>query len=368
MPARAEIYGLRSHDNRLSIWFDVLPERMQAYAFPGKDCLHVVFGGRNVGDEDGYLWGRMTTVYEERITAIIPKKKRWCAVGEYVWWEKTFDMPTHNLALKVEVGSNTEADEEHIFTVYAGEPPFDYTWRWEGRTNKVTFKWIEDINGNFVSGNLPPLDTEFIETAKSAYYGVVLGEFIRECAEQGITISPVNIVPSAWVERGDVSKVRGVPLFPPKFILKQDVTVHIAGKVYFNSNQDLSGSPIAPALVIAIGKVIAMVIGAIMLGLVALTLVEVFRDMVTIESVVKKRNTITVGEEGWTVTEDIELPDGTVIPAGTYFAPGTVIDWETEEKIEEPAIAGIAALGIILLLALALAPRAVREVREVRRR
>ncbi|GAJ10845.1 unnamed protein product, partial [marine sediment metagenome] len=36
---------------------------------------------------------------------------------------------------------------------------------------------------------------------------------------------------------------------------------------------------------------------------------------------------------------------------------------ETEEKIEEPAIAGIAALGIILLLALALAPRAVREVR-----
>ena len=360
MPARAEIYGLRTHDNRLSIWFEVLPELTQAYCFPGKGCLHVVFGGRNVGDADGYLWGRLIDV--EKGTSIIAKKKLWCAVGNFVWWEKTFDMPTHNLLLRAEVGSNEGVDESHEFSVYAGEPPFDYTWTWIGRTNKATFNWKERPDGTVISGHPPPSDARLVEAAKSAYYGVIFGEFARKCSEQNVNVRVVDIVPSAWVERGDLKKYLAYPRVP-EYTCKQSLIVHVGGKVYFNSSQDLVGSPIATAMVVAIGKVVAMVILAVFAGLAVLTIIEVFRDMATEESTVTKTNRVTVGDEGWTTTDDITLPDGTVIPAGTYFPPGTVIEWETEEKEEKPAIGGILVLGILALFALGLAPKVVKAVR-----
>lgn len=363
MPAKAEIYGLRTHDNRLSIWFDVLPERVQAYAFPGKDCLHVVFGGRNIGDVDGDLWGRLMNF--ETGLPIIPKKKYWCAVGDYVWWEKTFDMPTHNLMLSAEVGSNEGIDERHIFTVYAGEPPFDYTWKWVGKSEKTTFSWKEHFDGTFISGSPPPSDAELIEAAKSVYYGVVFGEFRRECAKQDIPVDVTDIVTSAWVDRGEVKK-RVVFPHVPEYSCKQDVTVRYGGKVYFNSSQDLAGTPISPTLIIALGAIIAIII----LAFKADDILRVFVGRTTTEeSKLEKRNAITVGEEGWTTTADITLPDDTVIPAGTYFPPGTTIEWTTIEehkkKEEEPALGAMALIGLLLIAAL-MAPKVVREVRKRR--
>lgn len=99
---KAEINGIRVHDNIADKWYNVYPEGEQAYCTVGSGAIHVVFGAANVGDADGNLWGRMTDT--KTGNEIIHKQVQWCRVGNFVWWELTFNMPADGLSLKIEVG------------------------------------------------------------------------------------------------------------------------------------------------------------------------------------------------------------------------------------------------------------------------
>ena len=97
----ASIYGVRVHDNIAGVWYNVSPEGQQAYCTPGAVALHVVFGGMNVGDVDGYIWGKLT---DDEGKVIIPQTPQWCPLGQFVWWELTFNMPTRDYLLGIEEG------------------------------------------------------------------------------------------------------------------------------------------------------------------------------------------------------------------------------------------------------------------------
>lgn len=97
----AELLGIRVHDNVLGIWYEVYPEEKPAYCTSGKDAVHVVFGAKNVGAKDGNLWG---TLIDNLGVSIIPKTYRWCAIGAFVWWEKTFNMPAKTYPLEIRMG------------------------------------------------------------------------------------------------------------------------------------------------------------------------------------------------------------------------------------------------------------------------
>ena len=98
---KATIMGIRTYDNIEEVWYEVHPEMKQAYCTPGAGALHVVFGGMNVGGVNGYIWGKLT---DDEGKEIIPETPQWCAVGAFVWWEKTIDMPARDYGLTVEVG------------------------------------------------------------------------------------------------------------------------------------------------------------------------------------------------------------------------------------------------------------------------
>ena len=354
----ASIIGIRSQDLVAMRWYNVYPEKEPAYCTPLAGKLHVVFGAENVGDQDGNLWGRL--IGNGKV--LIEGRLQWCAVGAFVYWESDLDMPFKRLDLVVKVGHDGVTDETYSFSIETtAKIPYDYIWEWEGRTNKATFKWTYK-DGMFVGGTKPPSDAELIERARTAYHGVILSDFVSELAKQGVEVSLVNVLPSAWVERGaERVSIRRTKLWF-YYYHSQDITVHVAGKVFFNSSKDLLGSPIEPATLAALVIIAKYAIAAILTALTVIVIAKLFFDWITVTSEVTKTTKITLPEETH-IEKDLTLPDGTVIPACQTLPAGTVLEWEEKETTEKPALEPIIIIGLLFLAAMVLAPRVVREVR-----
>ena len=115
----------------------------------------------------------------------------------------------------------------------------------------------------------------------------------------------------------------------------------------FRSSQELMGSPIVPALIIALAKAIAIVVSAI---IISWGIYEFLRNLTLNEtrSVVTKKGTITnPSDQPVTVT----LPDGTqvTIPAG-----GTYTYEETEDITKkEPSWEAWLGLGVLAIIGIA---------------
>ena len=352
MGAKASIIGIRSQDLVAMKWYSVYPEKEQVYCTPTKSKLHVIFGAKNIGDAHGNFFGRLINGQGK---VLIEGRVQWCSIGQFVYWEKDLDMPLTGLKLIAKVGHNGTVDQSYEFTVeVAGKIPYDYVWDWQGRTNKGTFEWTTENGREW--GTRPPSDAELIEKAKTVYHGVVLGDFVSECAKQGVIVRLINVMPNAWVDRSDVRKVSGYYVARGEryhATYRQDIIVHVTGKVFFNSSQDLVASPIAPALVLALGKVIALVIGAILVGW---GIMEFLKNMSTVMSEVTKTSKITFPEETH-LAEDLKLPDGTVLKACQTLPAGTTIEYETKEKTEKPALEPMILLALIFLGAMVLGGR-----------
>ena len=231
--------------------------------------------------------------------------------------------------------------------------PFAYVWDWAGKTNRARFSWWTE-DGRAGGIKLPP-DYELIEKAKSVYYATVTAEFIRQLQAQGITATLIDVIPEVTIEKSDVRSrsyyvARGERLHTS---YEQDIIVHVEGKVYFQSTEELMGSPIAPALVIAIGKAIAIIIGALLVGW---GIMEFLKNMSTYRSEVEQKSTITLGEDTY-FDKDVKLDD-VVIPAGTTLPAGTVLEFTKKETTEKPPLeTSIVMLLLGVALIAALSPR-----------
>lgn len=98
---KAGLLGIRTYDNIAKKWYEVYPEEKPAKCTPGSNALHVVFGAKNIGDQNGNLYGLLT---DDTAKVIIPVTLRYCTVGKFVWWEKTFNMPLRTYKLEIELG------------------------------------------------------------------------------------------------------------------------------------------------------------------------------------------------------------------------------------------------------------------------
>lgn len=151
----------------------------------------------------------------------------------------------------------------------------------------------------------------------------------EKARQQGFIFSIVKITPRVkFVKRYTRRQYRDWTIRRAYGKLKMGATVE------FISNKPIAGSPIAPAVLL----VIKWIIEAIILIIVAWFIIEAIKSWLKSMTTTKS-----------TVTEKGHYPDCT-----TY---------ERTEETEKPAISGMLVLGLFLLLALGLAPRAVREVR-----
>ena len=363
----ARIIGIRSQDLVAMRWYSVYPEKEPAYCTPLPKKLHVVFGAENVGTEDGNLWGRLTNSAGK---VLIEGRLQWCPVGQFVYWESDLDMPFKRLDLVVKVGHDGVTDQTYSFSIETtAKIPYDYIWEWQGRTNKATFKWTYK-DGMFVGGTKPPSDAELIERARTAYYGVIVGEFVSEFAKQGVDVTFVDVLPSAWVER---SAERVTTRRTRWWVFKdhyQDITVHVAGKVFFNSSKELMGSPIEPATLAALIIIAKYAIAAILTALTVIVIAKLFFDWITVTSEVTKTTKIILPEETH-IEKDLTLPDGTVIAACQTLPAGTVLEWETTESTEAPApigrdiVVGGILIGGLIVTGLILTRHSSRQIKKL---
>lgn len=193
---------------------------------------------------------------------------------------------------------------------------YHHTWDWEGRSNTFSQKGIY----------LPePVQTEIIETAKERAETTILGELASKCMDQGIVIT----LRSCDV-RVEVVRERTYRKKVGRIVYDYGVYhVDVKAKTLFDTDKPLTESPIAVAMVIAIGKIISMIILAVLVGWGALTFLD---------------NISTRKSEVKTVTEWYDPETGELIKRE-----------EKSEKIEEPPLGGLGPIiGIIVIVALLL--------------
>jgi hypothetical protein len=220
----------------------------------------------------------------------------------------------------------------------------EYAWDWEGVTNKGECIWF--VEGFNVTGTpwSQAIENDIIEKTKATYYATVVAEFVKICQQQGIDaqLLDVNVYcdivkdPLTWTsteppvqEYLDPWQIIPVPMikFSQKFIVK----VH--GVVTFLSSKDLAGSPIAPALLVALGKVIAMVIVAILVGWGIYAFLKNLTLNETRSEITYKKKTI--------------LPDGTIV-----YEDGSETVTTTA-----PSLGAIGIIALVVILGIGLIKR-----------
>ena len=140
-----------------------------------------------------------------------------------------------------------------------------YTWIWEGRTQKGNCTWwTEDGRSGDVAWT-QAIEDDIIEKTKATYYATVVAEFVKQCNAQGITASLVSVDVQCEIVKDPLQTSGYYVARGERYHTNysQSFYVKVIGTVIFDSEQDLVGSPIAPALVVAIGKAIALIILAL---------------------------------------------------------------------------------------------------------
>jgi len=202
-----------------------------------------------------------------------------------------------------------------------------YTWIWEGRTQKGNCTWwTEDGRSGGVAWT-QAIEDDIIEKTKATYYATVVAEFVKQCNAQGITASLVSVDVQCEIIK-DPLQTRGYYVARGERYHTnywQSFYVKVIGTVVFDSEQELAGSPIAPALVIALGKAIALIIVA--LGI-AWGIYEFLRNLTLNEtrSTITKTTTNPVTGETTTTTETITIQQPSITAwAGLIILAGVVI-------------------------------------------
>jgi len=145
-----------------------------------------------------------------------------------------------------------------------------YEWIWEGQTQLGRCPWGTE-GGELKYGTewSGALENEIIEKTKATYYSTIVAEFVRICKEQGITVNLVSVDVQCEIVKGQLEGGcqsyynPNTDNFTEKCNWVQNFYVKVKGTVVFESEVELAGSPIAPALLIALAKAIAIVIVAI---------------------------------------------------------------------------------------------------------
>ena len=202
---------------------------------------------------------------------------------------------------------------------------YHHTWDWEGRSNRFTR-----------SSSLPSnVETDIVETAKERAESTILGELASQCLDQGIviTLRSCDIHAEVVLEKRE-RRWRG----RHELYYLHYYHVDVKAKTLFDTDKPLTESPIAVAMVIAIGKVISMIILAVLVGWGVFTFLD---NMSTRKSEIK------------TVTEWYDPETGELVKRE-----------EKSEKIEEPPLGGlgfivgiIAVVGLLLLFLVGLPRR-----------
>jgi len=144
----------------------------------------------------------------------------------------------------------------------------EYTWIWEGQTQKGSCQWVT-WDGALRSGTpFHIVENDIIGKTKATYYATVVAEFVKQCNAQGITATLSSVVVQCEIVKDPLQKScyyvsRGEHY---QCNYTQNFIVKVKGTVVFESPQDLATSPIAPALIIVLAKAIALIIVAIGVG------------------------------------------------------------------------------------------------------
>ena len=242
----------------------------------------------------------------------------------------------------------------------------EYTWIWEGQTQKGSCQWVT-WDGALRSGTpFHIVENDIIGKTKATYYATVVAEFIKQCNAQGITATLSSVDVQCEIVKDPLQKScyyvsRGEHY---QCSYTQNFIVKVKGTVVFESPQDLAASPIAPALIIALAKAIALIIVAIGVGW---GVYEFLRNLTLNEtrSTVTKKTVITNPSD---LPVTVTLPDGstvTIPPDGTYTSESA----ETASTKQPSATSwiGIIVMGGLVLGALVVLPKLLEE-RKGRRR
>jgi preprotein translocase subunit Sec61beta len=226
---------------------------------------------------------------------------------------------------------------------------YEYEWVWEGQTQKGYCQWWTEDGMQGGTAWTQALENDIIERTKATYYSTIVGEFVKQCKEQGIDAELISVNVECEIVKDPLQKSGYFVARGERYHTNysQPFYVKVKGIVVFRSEKDLMQSPIAPALIIAIAKAIAIVVSAI---IISWGVYEFLRNLTLNEtrSVVTKKGTITnPSDEPVTIT----LPDGsqvTIPPGGTY-------DYSETEDItkKEPSWTSWIGLGILAIVGIA---------------
>jgi len=140
-----------------------------------------------------------------------------------------------------------------------------YEWIWEGQTQKGSCTWVTR-DGDLTSGTpFSTVENDIIEKTKATYYATVVAEFINQCQKQGITATLSSVDVQCEIVKDPLSQScyytsRGEHY---QCSYTQSFIVKVKGTVVFESTQDLAGSPVVAALVLALIKLLPYIIIAI---------------------------------------------------------------------------------------------------------
>jgi len=98
--AHAYIYGIRQQDVSTGVWYYIFPEGQQGYCNSGA-TFSLFIGIQNNGTEAGTLYIKITRLDTGQL---VLNREVYLAVGGQQPYSFAFTMPSHNVALRVEIG------------------------------------------------------------------------------------------------------------------------------------------------------------------------------------------------------------------------------------------------------------------------
>jgi hypothetical protein len=124
---------------------------------------------------------------------------------------------------------------------------YRYTWNWEGEGTTECYYTIDPIHRR---------TDEITEQVKDKVTSAILGNFVNEARKQGIfPITLIDVDVTVWLETTESRPFRDY-----QRICKRG---HIKVTVIFETDKPYHTSPIAPALLSFIAKIVAIIVGAI---------------------------------------------------------------------------------------------------------
>jgi len=194
-----------------------------------------------------------------------------------------------------------------------------YEWVWEGQTQKGSCAW-RTRDGELEDGTrwTEAIRQEIIDKTKATYYATVLGEFEKQCADQKLAVALLSCdVQCEIVEDAMISNCYWGSRGEHQFCnYNQPFIVKVKGTVVFESETDLAGIVISTALLVAIGKCLALIILA--LG-VAWGVYEFLRNL-TLNETTSTIHTIKYDSEGNVVEDTTENVSKKEPPTESWIA------------------------------------------------